>query len=274
MPLVRTQACLRGSGRRFPILVISSRRRCPSVRLLTAWWCCGLALASAKQAGTARAGEASFLPSSHRIFSSLHPACLSSASLSFWLRVGEGGAAVTRSFLDSLTFGGVPLFGHPTITHTPYYHSSFFAQHRIITSSGTSRTSRCSPSETPTPAGVPAGHQTCPLCLEPPTEPTAELTSRTSWHRLLASCPCCVRPRRWATSLASLEISLAWATYLELRSAEEQAAGSPRPPPCPAPRAARVDTTDSGLRPLQHLGAPPCESRQVLSTLLTRSHPR
>jgi hypothetical protein len=68
-------------------------------------------------------------------------------------------------------------------------------------------------------------------------------------------------------SLASLEISLEWATYLELRSAEEQAAGSPRPPPCPVLPAAQAGTTDSGLRPLQHLDARPCESRQVLSTL-------
>lgn len=56
---------------------------------------------------------------------SLHPDCLSSASLSSWLRVGEGGAAVTRLFVDSLAFASVPLFGHPTITHiittyTPY----------------------------------------------------------------------------------------------------------------------------------------------------------
>jgi hypothetical protein len=68
---------------------------------------------------------------------SLHPASLSSTSLSSWLRVCEDEAAVTRLFLDSLTFGCVPLFGHPTITHiitiyTPYFHSSFYAQYRIV----------------------------------------------------------------------------------------------------------------------------------------------
>jgi hypothetical protein len=86
----------------------------------------------------------------HRFFQahldSSHPACLSSASLSFSLRVGEGRAAVTRSVLDSLTFGGVPLLGHPNITHiitthTTYYHGSFCVQHIIVTSFGTFRTS-------------------------------------------------------------------------------------------------------------------------------------
>jgi hypothetical protein len=63
----------------------------------------------------------------------LHSACLSSASLSFWLCVGEGGVAVTRLFLDSLNFAGVPCLVIPlsltfsTSTLFPRHRSSFEA---------------------------------------------------------------------------------------------------------------------------------------------------
>lgn len=82
-------------------------------------------------------GGASFLSSTLQFFSLFAPACLSSTSLFSWLREGEGGAEVTRLFLNSLPFGGVPLFGQSTITHiitahTPNCHSSFQAQHRIV----------------------------------------------------------------------------------------------------------------------------------------------
>lgn len=111
---------------------------------------------------------------------SLHSACLSSASLSFWLRVCEGGAAVTRLFLDSLTAAGVPAITHFITIQPSYYHSSFYVQRHISASLVASGTARCLLSGIPTPVGAPAERPTCLPCLGPPTDITTELTNRTS----------------------------------------------------------------------------------------------